>query len=149
MKQVVKTFLVIVVLIGQQPSCSSRETTPMLIRIAESGESIKVRNEACEQLGIRKDTAAVPALVRFLDDPVLQWCAARSLGQIADARATSSLRAHLVLLDSSGVNRMAVWALGLIGDTSAAGDLTALESSPLLNAQDSSAIREALTRLRR
>lgn len=123
--------------------------TQQLIHTAERGNSAKVRNEACEHLGLRGDTSAVSALIRMLDDPALEWCAAQSLGRLGSHNAVGALQLNLLLADGSGINRMAVWALGQLGDPSSIEALLALDSaaSPL-SKEDSLAINEAINRLR-
>ena len=85
------------------------------------------RQDACERLGLRRDRTAVQPLIALLDDPVTQWCAARSLGLLRDAQAVPALKGHL-RLQGGGINRMAVWALGELGDVSAADDLQQLRA---------------------
>jgi HEAT repeat protein len=129
-------------------ACTPGEETTRLIRAAQSKSSANTRQDACVQLGERGDTTAVQALIGMLEDQVLEWCAARSLGQLRDPRAIPALRAH-VRLRSGGMNRMAVWALGEIGDSSALSTLDSLQRGLTAErAVDSMALDSVIAKLR-
>jgi len=107
-----------------------------------------VRQDACERLAALGDTLAVPALISMLDDELLEWTAARGLGVLKDARAIPALRDH-VRLNDGGVNRMAVWALGELGDTGSVRVLKQLlEERAAEYRVDSAAVASVIRRLR-
>src|SRR6266545_4826862 len=81
-----------------RPRTMSMEVS-RLAMVAREGQSIKVRQDACQRLGALGDKEAVPALVSMLDDEVLEWTAARSLGELKDPRASLALREHVHLKD--------------------------------------------------
>jgi HEAT repeat protein len=86
-------------------------------------------------------------LIVMLNDEALEWCAARSLGRLRDARAAPALREH-VRLTTGHVNRMAVWALGELGDTGAIARLDTLRRQVRAEfAVDSAAIDSAMAKL--
>lgn len=129
-------------------SCSISEGTGGLVRAAQAGTSIKTRQDACVQLGLLGDTASVPALIAMLDNEVLEWCAARSLGQLRDPRAAPALRSHL-RLQRGAMNRMAVSALGEIGGSGALAALDTLQRQLAAEyAVDSAALNAAIAKLR-
>ena len=123
---------------------ATAEDASRLGRRAEYGNSFKLRQEACEELGWSRDTAAVRILLRLIEQEELEWCAAQSLGRLGDAGASDALKAHLVLRGGGGLNRMAVWALAEVGDTLAIPQLVALHDSLWLSRQDSLAVAAAL-----
>jgi hypothetical protein len=120
-----------------------------LIRIASSGESVKVRQEACYELGKTVRPGVAEALISFLNDPVLQYCSAQGLGQIRELRAVGALLRHLKTV--GGKNRMASWALAEIGDVNALEPLNQI-SAQLVPTNDSerldkSTLEEAIAKL--
>lgn len=134
-------------ILGQSCGGGSGGETRRLIEVARTGSSIKVRQEACAELGRRGDTSATGALVEMLDDAALEWTAARSLGQLKATSAESALVEHL-WTHQGQLNRDAVWALG---ELRAQGAKAALNKTMKYEresyAMDSTAIDSALIRI--
>jgi hypothetical protein len=86
--------------------------------------------------------------MEMLSDEVLEWCAARSLGLLRDPSAAPSLLAHVRLQDG-GMNRMAVWALGELGDSTSIAKLDTLWLELQAAHQlDSATLDSAITKIR-
>ena len=127
-------------------SCGRASDTPDLVEVARSGESIKVRQEACYELGRVRRPDAVEPLIQFLDDEVLGYCAARSLGLIRDPAAVTPLIAHL--RKEGRLNKDVVWALGEIGGSAAEGALEGLSEDSTLTLGDRQLAADALRQAR-
>jgi HEAT repeat protein len=132
------------------PEASARtQEVSRHVEQARGGRSTTIRQDACAQLGSLGDTTAVSALIAMLEDVQLEWCAARSLGQLRVRRAAPALRAHL-RLQTGMINRMAVLALAEIGDTAAVRSLDSLQRQLAAEyALDSATVESARTKLRR
>jgi HEAT repeat protein len=91
--------------------------TPAVLSFFATQDSEEMRAHAVRTLGALRDPAAVPALVRAVDDaetdPALLETTLESLGQIADARATPSIAALLDRGDDS-LRALAAGALARI-----------------------------------
>jgi HEAT repeats len=124
--------LLLAALVAVAASCAPREPeppptamvhdrgTPTLVAVADSPQE-----EICGSLGVPGPDAPLHLLAALLDSPDVEWCAARLLGQIGDSTAAPALRAHLRAPDG-GVNLMAVWALGEVGNREDAATLDLL-----------------------
>jgi HEAT repeat protein len=117
-------ILAFVVLFGTA-SCGGSNRLEEVAEVARSASSIKVRQDACEQIAEIGGSEAVEVLVGFLDDEVLWYCAAHSLGALRDPRAVEPLLAR-----ARGGGERAfkmVWALGEIRDPRALSALQEMD----------------------
>lgn len=103
-------------------------------------------------LGEIGDIKAVPILIRTLQDNTLfkescysRVCAAKSLGQLKDKRATISL-IDVLQNDWTESRKAAIWALGEIGDNRAIEAVAKFTEDEDLTIRETA--REALTKLR-
>jgi HEAT repeat protein len=111
----------IIALLATGSACR-QDDVQSLVATAQNGHSVKVRQEACVQLAEAPGNAASEALIGFLADDELWYCAAHGLGERKDPHAVQPL---LERLDPANPRtHKFVWALGEIGDPSA---LPALE----------------------
>ena len=99
--------------VGNDPS----SVTERLLRQLAGAVGDPLRISAAEELGQRREAAAVEALCAVLDnrDPRVGWAAAEALGRIGDARAVESLIRAARNPDFFG-RGMAIRSLGEIGD---------------------------------
>jgi HEAT repeat protein len=108
-------------------SCGGSNRLEEVVEVARSASSVKVRQDACTQIAEIGGSEAVEVLVGFLDDEVLWYCAAHSLGMLRDPRAVAPL------LDRAqgGGDRAfkMVWALGEIRDPQALSALDEMNRS--------------------
>jgi HEAT repeat protein len=120
-----------------------------VVEVAQTGASVKVRQDACMQIAEVGGDQAVEVLIGFLDDDVLWYCAAHSLGQLRDSRAVEPLLAHAV--NGERATKM-VWAVGEIRDPRALDKLEALDRSLRPSTEQEkrlkSAIEEAISKIR-
>ncbi|MEM7356402.1 MAG: M56 family metallopeptidase [Acidobacteriota bacterium] len=95
--------------------------------VALRDEDAQVRAQAAQSLGSIEDPAAVPILVKTLEDDASEGAreqAAWALGMIEDSAAVPALQAAMA--DGSiGVRRQAAWALGMIESALAVPELSA------------------------
>lgn len=117
-------ILVFVVVFGAA-SCGGSDRLGEAVEVARSASSVKVRQDACAQIAEVGGSEAVDVLIGFLDDEVLWYCAAHSLGQLRDSRAVDPL---LVRARGGGDRaQKMVWALGEIRDRRALAELEAMD----------------------
>lgn len=107
--------------------CSRSDDLKDVAEVARSASSVKVRQDACAQIAEVGGSEAVEVLIDFLDDGVLWYCAAHSLGELRDPRA---LRPLLDRAQAGGDRSFKmVWALGEIRDPQALPVLEAMSRS--------------------
>jgi HEAT repeat protein len=117
-------LVTIIALLATGLACGQADDVQSLVATAQNGHSVKVRQEACVQLAEAPGDAASEALIGFLADDELWYCAAHGLGERKDPQAVQPL---LERLDPANPRtRKFVWALGEIGDPSALPDLEEL-----------------------
>lgn len=107
------------------------ENRTRLIQTAKSGNSAKIRQDACFQLGKLNGVEVINALTDFieLDDNILTPCAARSLGERREPLAVEPLLRQVIKKkwhDENMPDYLLVWALGEIGDLRAKETLVKL-----------------------
>jgi HEAT repeat protein len=107
----------IIALLAAGSACRQADDVASLVATARNGHSVKVRQEACVQLAEAPGEAASEALIGFLGDDELWYCAAHGLGERKEPRAVEPLLEHLD--PRSPHTYKFVWALGEIGDPSA------------------------------
>jgi len=107
----------IALLAGGSACRGQADDVSSLVATARNGQSVKVRQEACIQLAEAAGDVASEALIGFLADDELWYCAAHGLGKRKDPRAVEPLLEHLD--PRSPHTHKFVWALGEIGDPSA------------------------------
>ena len=106
-------------------ACGGSSELEDVAEVARHAGSIKVRQDACAQIAEIGGSEAVDVLIGFLDDEVLWYCAAHSLGELRDPRAVDPL---LVRTRSGGDrSQKMVWALGEIQDRRALAELEAMD----------------------
>lgn len=115
-------LVVMVALLASGLACRETDDVSSLMNTARDGRSVKVRQEACIQLAEVPGDVASDALIGFLADDELWYCAAHGLGERKEPRAVEPLIERLD--PRSRHAHKFVWALGEIGDPSA---LQALE----------------------
>lgn len=117
-------LVAIIALLATGSACWQTDDVQSLVATAQNGLSVKVRQEACDQLAEAPGDVASEALIRFLADDELWYCAAHGLGERKEPKAVQPL---LERLDPANPRtRKFVWALGEIGDPSALPDLEEL-----------------------
>jgi hypothetical protein len=106
-------------------ACGGSNDLEDVVEVARQGGSIKVRQDACAQIAEVGGSEVVDVLIGFLDDEVLWYCAAHSLGQLRDPRAVDPL---LVRARSGGDRaQKMVWAVGEIRDRRVLAELQAMD----------------------
>lgn len=110
-------LVVTIALVATGSACRQTDDVSKLVDAARNGQSLKVRQEACVQLAEAPGDAASAALIGFLADDGLWYCAAHGLGERKEPRAVEPLVEHLD--PGSPHTQKFVWALGEIGDPSA------------------------------
>ena len=81
---------------GQQPSPLVTQTADKSIAVLQSPSStVKEKTDACRQLAVTGDAAAVPALVALLPDETLNHMARYALETIPDRAVDDALRGAL------------------------------------------------------
>ena len=132
------------------PACTRSDDVASLVDAAEGATSLKVRQDACTKLADIPEDSAVEALVGFLDDESLWYCAAHGLGIRKASLAVGPLHARLD--PASPRTQKFVWALGEIGDPIVAADLEVLRGAIDATTEDGkrtiAEIDEAISKLR-
>lgn len=126
-------------------SCGGVDHSPDLrevVEVAREGSSVKVRQDACLQIAEVGGDQAVEPLLGFLDDEVLWYCAAHSLGQLRDPRAVEPLLTRA----RSGGDRAQkmVWALGEIRDRRALPELEAMDRALQPTTEQETRLKQSL-----
>jgi HEAT repeat protein/GGDEF domain-containing protein len=111
-----------------------------LLSFAESGND-PLRRAGIIAMGALKDSGALPALLRALDDKndLVRWGAALSLGKLADKASVTGLLRRLN--DKDDIVRSAVsWALGETGDERAVEPLRRSLKDPSSRVRETAAL---------
>jgi HEAT repeat protein len=134
-------MLVFVIVLGTV-SCGGSNRLEEAAEVARSGSSVKVRQDACAQIAEVGGSEAVEVLIGFLDDEVLWYCAAHSLGTLRDPRAVEPL----VNRAQGGGDRAfkMVWALGEIRDPRALSALQEMDRTLQPTTEQDRRLKQAL-----
>ena len=116
-----KRFLEVETVARALKQLGDRQAVEVLIDLLESaGSDHRVRERAAQVLGALEDPAAVPSLIRALEDeePDVRGSAVRALGRLRDLRAFRPL-VNLVDDEAAHVRESAASSLGGLGDARA------------------------------